>query len=214
MYEAKPRLYVRACGDRYFRFARRGLIVSALALGAAAIFWGAARHLAFLEHALRVNSFRLTTHKGEIVNSRALLGRPYAVFFGFTRCPGACPTMLTQIAQLLNVVGGELGGEAKGFRVYFVSLDPERDTPAALAEYLSSFGPSIVGLTGAKADVEAAAKSFHAYYRVVPIDGGDYLVEHAAVIYLVDAQGRSVDTIAMGEGREVALAKLRALIHD
>ncbi len=118
--------------------------------------------------------------------------------------------MLMQLSKLLR----ELGPAAAGFKVYFISLDPERDTPAVLTEFVASFGTAVVGLTGSKAEIGAAAKSFHAYYRVVPIEDGDYVIDHAVTAYLVDARGHSVAFIAPEEGHDAALAKLRSLVDD
>ena len=154
-------------------------------------------------------AFRLVSQNGEVVDSRALRRRPYAVFFGFTHCPGACSTMLMQMSELLR----ELGPAAAGFKVYFISLDPQRDTQAVLTEFVASFGTAVVGLTGSKVEIAGAAKSFHAYYRVVPIEDGDYVIDHSVAVYLVDARGRSVAFIAPDERHDAALKKLRSLVE-
>jgi len=150
--------------------------------------------------------FRLTSQDGGVVDSEQLRGRPYAVFFGFARCPATCPTTLLEMSGLLR----GLGAPAEGFKVYFITLDPERDTSAALADYVSAFGPAVVGLTGAPAQIAAAARSFGVCYRKVKTVGDDYVIEHGALVYLVDARGRVVDFLSFDESRNPGLARLAA----
>jgi protein SCO1 len=153
--------------------------------------------------------FRLKSQVGEIVDSAQLKGRPYAIFFGFTRCPEICPTTMMDMQRLV----GRLGPEAKDFRVYFVSVDPERDTPEILRSYLSSFEPHVVGLTGTPDEIAQVAKAFRVYYRRVPTSDGDYTMDHTAAVYLMDAGGGFADALAYQENEDRALAKLRALLR-
>lgn len=152
--------------------------------------------------------FELTTHEGARLSDRDLAGAPYAVFFGFTHCPEVCPTTLWEMSQAL----GELGEEGSRLRVLFVTVDPERDTPSALATYLQSFDPRIVGLTGSEAEIAAMATAYRAYWRRVPTEGGDYTMDHTASVYLMDSQGRFVGTIAYEEEARTRLAKLVLLL--
>lgn len=134
-------------------------------------------------------------------------GKPYAIFFGFTRCPAICPTTLSDLTLDLD----ELGPLADKLKVIFVSVDPERDTPETMKEYLSAFDPRIVGLTGTPAEIEAIGKDFRVYYRKVPTEGGDYTMDHTASVYLMDARGRFVGTLAFEEDRTAQVAKLKRL---
>ncbi|MFO1114271.1 MAG: SCO family protein [Beijerinckiaceae bacterium] len=152
--------------------------------------------------------FRLKSHIGETIDSVALKGHPYAVFFGFAGCPEVCPTTMLDMQRLLD----RMGPPAQNFRVYFVSVDPERDTPEMLRYFLASFAPYIVGLTGTPAEIAGMAKSFGAYYRKVPTTGGDYTMDHSAFVYLMDATGNYVESIGYQEPEDRALAKLRALL--
>lgn len=153
--------------------------------------------------------FRLVDQNGRTVTERDLKGRPTAMFFGFTSCPEICPTTLAEMTAWLKA----LGPDADRLQVVFVSLDPERDTPVQLKQYLSSFDPRIMGLTGTPAQVDAAAKAYRVYHRKVPLEGGGYTVDHSSATYLMDAQGRFVEPLGYGEGRERALEKLRVLVR-
>jgi protein SCO1/2 len=153
-----------------------------------------------------VGAFRLVDHTNRAVSERDVLGRPAVMFFGFTHCPDVCPTTLASMSGLM----GRMGGDADRLGVYFVSVDPERDTPEELARYLSAFDPRIRGLTGAPDQVAALAKSLGIYYARVKIQGG-YTMDHTASVILLDAQGRFTGTIAYGENNDTALAKLRLL---
>jgi len=153
--------------------------------------------------------FRLQSNIGEIVDSRAMRGRPYAVFFGFTRCAAVCSTTLLEMSNLLR----ELGREADEFKVFFITLDPERDSAETLTNFLSSMAPAIVALTGSSDEVAQAAKSFRVYYRKLPT-GGDYMIDHTALVYLVDRQGRVADVLSFDEREDIALKKLKSLLLE
>lgn len=153
--------------------------------------------------------FRLKSQTGEIVDSAALKGRPYALFFGFTHCPEICPTTMMDMQRLMD----RLGPAAKDFKVYFVSVDPERDTPEVLRSYLASFEPHMVGLTGTPEEIAAVAKEFRAYFKKVPTGGGDYTMDHTALVYLMDAKGEFESVLGHQEEEARALAKMRALLR-
>ncbi|MBN9063126.1 MAG: SCO family protein [Rhizobiales bacterium] len=150
---------------------------------------------------------RLTAHTGERVDTAAI-GKPFAIFFGFTHCPDVCPTTLAEMTQTLS----ELGPAAKDFRIYFVSVDPERDTPAVMASYMGSFDKRMIGLTGTPAEIDAAVKAYRVFARKVPTKDGDYTMDHTATTYLVDGKGRLVGTLAYEEDAKVRLEKVRRLI--
>jgi protein SCO1/2 len=151
--------------------------------------------------------FSLTDHTGRRVTQADYLGKPTLVFFGFTHCPEVCPTTLFELTTLL----GELGAEADRLNVLFVSVDPERDTPAQLALYLQSFDPRIVGLSGTQAEVDAALKAYKAYAKRIPTAEG-YTMDHTASVYLMDAEGRFRSLIDYHEEQDSALAKVRLLL--
>lgn len=151
--------------------------------------------------------FRLTSHKGEAVTNESLKGKPYAVFFGFTYCPDVCPTTLLEMTNLLD----ELGPDREAINLVLITVDPTRDPPSVLAEYMQAFDPRILALTGTQEEVDEAVKAFKAYYRRVPTGSG-YTMEHSATIYLMDKQGRFFGTLDRHEDKRVQLAKLRRII--
>jgi len=153
--------------------------------------------------------FRLADHDGQIVTDASLRGKPYALFFGFTHCPDVCPTSMLEITNDLNA----LGNAAKDFRVYFVTVDPARDTAALLKEYTGSFDSRIIGLVP-KDDAELAniARLYRAIYRKVDTPSG-YTMDHTASIYLMDAQGQFFGTLDSRETPGVRQAKLKRLLE-
>lgn len=152
-------------------------------------------------------SFRLTSHTGVTVTNESLKGRPYAVFFGFTHCPDVCPTTLFDLSNLLR----ELGPDGDKITPVLITVDPERDSPQALAEYMQAFDPRILALTGTLDEVEAAVKAFKAYHRKVPTDGG-YTMDHTSLIYLMDRNGWFLSTLDRHEDKGAQLLKLRRAI--
>lgn len=132
--------------------------------------------------------FTLTDMNGRTVTNKDFEGSPALLFFGFTRCPDVCPTALAQMSDVLAA----LGPDAR-INVLFVSVDPERDTPASLKDYLSSFDKRIVGLWGDPATTAKVMKSFRAFAAKVPLKDGDYTMDHTAIVYLLDKQGRFVN---------------------
>ena len=133
--------------------------------------------------------FSLTDQTGRKVTDKDFLGRYMLVFFGYTYCPDICPTELQVMTRALESMG------ARGEKItpVFISVDPERDTPATLKSYVENFGPRLVGLTGSAAEVEAAAKAYRVYYaKAGKTSGTDYLMDHTSIIYLMDPEGRFV----------------------
>jgi protein SCO1 len=150
-------------------------------------------------------SFQLTDQEGRTVSDKDLRGRPYLIFFGFTHCPDVCPTALFDISEVLR----NLGPDADKTAALFISVDPERDTPAVLKDYLSSFDPHVRGLTGDAAALAAVFKAFRVYYKKVPLEGGDYTMDHTALVYLMDKDGRFVAPFSLKRSAEAAAADLR-----
>ena len=149
--------------------------------------------------------FSLVDQDGRPVTDKDLRGRPFLVFFGFTHCPDVCPTALFEISEVL----GKLGPEAQRVSALFVTIDPERDTPVQMKDYLSSFNPRLVGLTGDPAAIAAVAKEYRVYVKKVPLDHGDYTMDHTALVYLMDKDGRFVAPFNLKRSTEDAAADLR-----
>lgn len=152
--------------------------------------------------------FRLTSHAGKTITDADLRGKPSMVFFGFTYCPEICPTTLFDMSKLLQ----ELGPDGDAITPVFITVDPERDTRAVLAEYLTAFDPRIVGLTGTTEEVDTAVRAYRAYYRKVPTSAGNYTMDHTAIVYLMDAKGELVSSLDRHEPEEARSAKVRRLI--
>jgi protein SCO1 len=149
--------------------------------------------------------FRLVDQDGRQVTEQDLKGGPSLIFFGFTHCPDVCPTALFDVSEVLRA----LGPDADRTRALFITVDPERDTPEKLKEYLSSFDPHLRALTGAPDAVAAAAKAFKVYWKKVPLEGGAYTMDHTAIVYLMDKDGRFVAPFSMKRTPQEAAAELR-----
>lgn len=151
--------------------------------------------------------FTLTGTDGQPFASARLNGRPAAIFFGFTHCPDVCPTTLARLARLRR----QLGQGDEALSIVFVSVDPERDTPAEVGNYLQLFATPVVGLTGTPAQIEQVKKQFGIYSRKVEQPGGSYSVDHTASVILLDRNGQFVATLSPEEGDQVALDKLKRI---
>lgn len=154
-------------------------------------------------------AFSLVDMEGRAVTEQDFLGEPHLVFFGFTHCPDVCPTKLFEIAQTLDAVKERSGRDV---RALFVTVDPERDTPEAMKSYVSSFDDRIVGLTGTPEQVAAVVSAYRAYARKVPLDDGDYTMEHTAVVYVMDEEGRFVAGLNTAQAPEDAATELLSRI--
>ncbi len=139
--------------------------------------------------------FSLIDQTGAAVDERRLLGRWTAVYFGYTNCPDVCPTTLIALAQAIDA----LGADSRRMQVLFITVDPERDSPAQLGRYLANpaFPRGALGLTGAPARVAAAAKAYRVYYRKAGAGAG-YSVDHTSVIYLMDPRGQFARPLPAG----------------
>jgi protein SCO1/2 len=152
--------------------------------------------------------FSLVDQNGKSVTDADMKGKPFLVFFGFTHCPDVCPTTLFEASEVMKA----LGRDAERVGMLFVTVDPERDTPAAMKEYLSNFDPHLRALTGDAAALAAVAKSYRVYYKKVPLDGGDYTMDHTAIVYLMDKNGRFVAPFSFKRTPDAAAAELRKAI--
>lgn len=151
--------------------------------------------------------FTLVDQKGAPITEAAFRGQPSVVFFGFTHCPEVCPTTLFELAGWLKT----MGDEGKNLRAYFVTVDPERDTPDVIKDYVGNFSDRIVGITGDPDKVHAMAKSFGIYWKKVDTGDGDYTMDHTASVLLLNGKGDFAGTIAYGENPDTAVAKLKRL---
>jgi protein SCO1/2 len=149
--------------------------------------------------------FTLVDQDGRTVTERDFAGRPFLVFFGFTHCPDVCPTTLFEVSEVMT----RLGKDADRVGALFVTVDPERDTPGKLKDYLSSFDPHVRGLTGNETAVAAMQRAYRVYAKKVPLDGGGYTMDHSALVYLMDKQGRFVAPFKLKRTPEEAAAELR-----
>ena len=149
--------------------------------------------------------FRLVDQNGSAVTQEDMKGKPSLLFFGFTHCPDICPTTLFDVSEIYKALGRD--GDKVG--AYFVTVDPERDTPAILKEYLSSFDPRLRGLTGDPAAVTAMEKAYRVYSKKVPLDAGGYTMDHTALVYLMDKEGRFVAPFNLKRKPDEAAADLR-----
>ena len=151
-------------------------------------------------------AYSLIDQNEQVVNQATYRGRWMLVFFGFTHCPDICPMSMTYAADFLK----SLGPDGKKLQVVFVTVDPERDTPAALKDYLTNFDPRIVGLTGTPAQIAAAAKAFNVFYSKRALeDPNDYTMDHSTAFYLVDPAGKLQRAFALQRGAEEMSADLR-----
>ena len=191
--------------------------IGALVLAGALLFgwWqadgpGSNRAAATRPLSLEAMEFTLVDQDGKTVGPDDLAGRPSLVFFGFTHCPDVCPTTLSEISEWLDA----LGSDADALNAVFITVDPERDDVAAMAEYVSYFHPAIKGWTGTPEQIAMAAESFRVNYERVPAGDGDYTMNHTAGVFLFDASGRHRSVIDPHEPREFAVPKIRRILQD
>lgn len=155
------------------------------------------------------HDFTLVDHNGVTRHLADFRGKAVAVFFGYTHCPDVCPTTLGDFAAAM----AELGDDAKRVQVLFVTVDPERDTPAVLKGYVPAFNPTFLGLTGSPEAIRAAADGFKVVYQksqgTAP---GDYLVDHSASTFVFDPQGRIRLLVRYGAPPDEIADDLRALL--
>jgi protein SCO1 len=149
--------------------------------------------------------FKLIDQNGRTVTEQDMKGKPFLVFFGFTHCPDVCPTTLFDISEVLR----KLGPDADRAAALFVTVDPERDTPEVMKSYLSSFDPHLRGLTGEEAAVDGVIKAYRAYAKKVPNPDGSYSMDHTALVYLMDKEGRFVAPFNLKRRPEDSAADLR-----
>ncbi len=181
------------------------LLVGGAVLGAAFYLLESPRPGSAVASSAIGGPFRLTDQNGRTVTDQDLKGRPFLVFFGYTHCPDVCPTTLFDVSEIFT----RLGPDADRVGALFVTVDPERDTPATLKDYMASFDPHLRGLTGDPAAVAATEKAYRVYSKKVPLDEGDYAMDHTSIVYLMDKDGQFVRSFNLKRKPEEAAADLR-----
>jgi protein SCO1/2 len=134
--------------------------------------------------------FALIDQDGKALTDRDLLGKPFLVFFGYTHCPDVCPTTMFELTEAFKALGPD-----KKITALFVTVDPERDTAAVLKDYVSNFDPRIQAATGPRESIERVMKTYRVYARRVPGEGPEYTMDHSAIVYIMDKQGRFVSAL-------------------
>lgn len=151
--------------------------------------------------------FTLVDDNGNTITQAAFAGRPTLVFFGFTRCPEVCPTTLYEMAGWFEA----LGEQGRDLQAFFISVDPERDTPEIMKSYAEALTDRVTGITGDPDEIAKVIAAWHVYAAKIPTDDGDYTMDHTASVFLMDKNGVFKGTIAYGESPETAIAKLKRL---
>lgn len=186
---------------------QRRRFLSLAACAAPAMAW--AEQPSALPTPLTRMRWQLTDHLGRLTRPGDWRGRPVMIFLGFTFCPDICPTTLMDITGWLE----DLGDQADGLVTAFITVDPERDSPQIMAEYLAHFDPRITGLSGDLDQTRAATDALGASFRKVPTQGGDYTMDHSAGVYLFRTDGRFAGTVDFHEDRKFAIPKIRRILR-
>ncbi len=170
--------------------------------------WANNDRITLAPDALGRGDYRLVTATGAPFDQSNMVGRPSAVFFGFTHCPDVCPTTLGDIALWQEA----LGADAERLQVVFVTVDPARDTPEVLAGYTGWLPVPVTAVTGSQAEIDKMIAAFHIFARKVPLEGGDYTMDHHASVLLFDRAGQFVGQIPYQSTADTALEKIRPLL--
>ncbi|MHC4040325.1 SCO family protein [Bradyrhizobium sp. 23AC] len=178
---------------------------ASLVVGLLIMFWAMGGVSKVAQPAAIGGPFQLTDQNGKAITDKSLKGKPTLIFFGYTHCPDVCPTSLFEISEVLRA----LGKDADKVNAVFISVDPERDTPATMKEYLSSFDPHLEGLSGDPAETAKVITSYRVYAKKVPTKDGDYTMDHTALIYLMDRDGRFVSPFNLKRTPDEAAADLK-----
>jgi protein SCO1/2 len=152
----------------------------------------------------------LSDYNGKTRQLSDFAGKVVVVFFGFTQCPDVCPTSLAELTEVMK----KLGPDADRVQVLLITVDPERDTPEILKQYVTAFDPRFLGLTGTPDQVKKAAASFKAYYAKAPTKDGGYTMDHTAAFYLLDGKGESRVLANNNIGVDALAHDIQALLKD
>jgi protein SCO1/2 len=194
---------------------RKGLLAAAVMVGAIAVAAGATALWMGLALRAQVQSgatkiggpFTLVDDTGVQVSEADLKGKSTVMYFGYTFCPEVCPTTLTDLVQWMQMIGRD----ADRLNYVFVTVDPERDTPKVMHDYVSAFDPRIRGLTGTSEQIAKVTKEYGVYYKRIPTSDGGYVMDHSAVLFMMDPNVRFVGVIPYQEDTAKAVAKLKKL---
>jgi protein SCO1/2 len=178
---------------------------ASLVVGLLIMFWAMGGVSKVAQPAAIGGPFQLTDQNGKAVTDKSLKGKPTLIFFGYTHCPDVCPTSLFEISEVLRA----MGKDADKVNAIFISVDPERDTPAVMKDYLASFDPHLEGLSGDPAETAKVITSYRVYAKKVPTKDGDYTMDHTALVYLMDRDGRFVSPFNLKRTPEEAAADLK-----
>ncbi len=178
---------------------------SSLVVGLLVLFWAMGGVSKVAQPAAIGGPFQLTDQTGKAFTDKDLKGKPTLIFFGYTHCPDVCPTSLFEMSEVLRA----MGKDADKINAVFISVDPERDTPATMKDYLSSFDPHLEGLSGDPAETAKVITSYRVYAKKVPTKDGDYTMDHTALIYLMDRDGHFVSPFNLKRTPEEAAADLK-----
>jgi protein SCO1/2 len=192
------------------RTAARPLVIVAafagsLVIGLLVMLWALGGTRSIATPAAIGGPFQLTDQSGQTVTEKEMQGRPTLIFFGFTHCPDVCPTSLFEMSEVLRA----MGQDADRVNAYFISVDPERDTADAMKDYLSSFDPHLKGLTGPPEDLAKVISEYRVYAKKVPLKDGNYTMDHTALVYLMDREGKFVAPFNLKRTPDEAAADLK-----
>jgi protein SCO1/2 len=153
--------------------------------------------------------FALTASDGRTVRWDDFAGKYRIVYFGYAFCPDICPTDMQRVAQGLKVLKADDPAKAAMIQPIFITIDPERDTPAVVGEFAAAFSPDIIGLTGSPEQIAAAAKAFKVFFaKGEAVEGGGYLVDHSNIVYLFGPKGEPLATLPVDRGADAVAAEL------
>jgi protein SCO1/2 len=188
---------------RTFRIVLWTLVVVA-AIGATALFFTRPQ----VVNGPGGGQFALVDQRGAPADQSLFVGQPSLLFFGYTHCPDVCPTTMGEMQGWFAA----LGDEARTLQGVFVTVDPARDTPELLGDYVSFVSDRIVALSGPQAEIDKVVRDWGAVAEKVPAEDGNYLMNHTASVFMVDSKGQFFGTIAYGEATDTALEKIRRLL--
>ena len=181
--------------------------VAVVVVALATTYFVSSRAKTTVADTLGQGDYQLVTTDGGTFTQDTLQGAPSAVFFGFTHCPEVCPTTLGDISVWQDILA-ENGQEP--LRTFFVTVDPERDTAEMLGDYVS-WVPGVTGVSGTQAEIDKAIKAFRIYAQRVPLDDGDYTMDHSALVLLFDENGRLFEPVGYQEDTDRVMDKIRRL---
>ena len=154
--------------------------------------------------------FTLTTTDGKTVTDQTFRGKWMVIYFGYTFCPDACPTALSNMSDALQ----KLGKDADKLQPLFITVDPSRDTPQVMSAFLTSFDPRFVGLVGTEAQIDAVTGAYRVFFKLHKEEGDNYLVDHSAYFYFMGPDGKFVDIVEGATPGDQMAGKIRKLLDD